>query len=41
MIRRIPLVDVAAEVGAIPGATVRRSPFIPRNSRAAASASGG
>ena len=30
MIRRIPLVDVAAEVAAIPGATVRRSPFVPR-----------
>jgi putative ABC transport system permease protein len=30
MIRRIPLVDVAAGVAAVQGATVRRSPFIPR-----------
>ena len=30
MIRRVPLVDVAAGVAAIPDATVRRSPFIPR-----------
>ncbi len=30
MIRRIPLVDVAAAVASVDGVTVRRSPFIPR-----------